>query len=394
MTRTPSRTPKSQTEKVQAAKDQAAKDQAAKDQAAKAAPLPDAPKPHTPREQVIEIGAEPLTVRFMQRVLFVMLAVACAFLAYKLLSLWLLIFGAILIATVLRALAEPLMKYARFPAPAAVLTVFVAVLVFVGVTFYLFGRELVEQAQMVSAQLPAAWASLQVRLQATDIGRAVQGQIGALGKDAGGALSNLPVIASNVAASLAELLVASIAGITLAIRPGRYRNGLVMLFPTKHHARLRNGMNAAGRALRGWFTAQFIAMVIVGTLIGVLLSLAGVKSALALGLLAGIAQFVPLVGQVVSAGCGLLLASVYGWQTMAWTLAIYVGVSQLEANLISPFVQRRVNDIPIVLSLFAVIGFAGLLGPIGVLYAMPITVVLYTLVRKIYLENHHDSETS
>ncbi len=335
----------------------------------------------------------PLSTWFIQRVLFVLLAIAGACLAFKLLALWLLIFGAILIATVLRALAEPLIKYARLPAAVAVLTVFVAVVAFVSVTFYLFGRELVDQAQIVSAQVPAAWAAIQAKLQATDVGRAVQGQIASLGQQAAGALSNLPIIASNVAASMAELLVASIAGITLAIQPGRYRDGVVLMFPTRHHEKLRDGMNAAGQALRGWFTAQFIAMVIVGTLIGVLLSIVGLPSAVALGLLAGIAQFVPLVGQVASTGCGLLLASVLGWETMAWTLAVYFGVAQLEANLISPYVQRRINEIPIVLSLFAVIGFAGLLGPLGVLYAMPITVVLYTLVRKVYLEHRDVEET-
>jgi predicted PurR-regulated permease PerM len=339
-------------------------------------------------------GDPPLSNRFVQRVLFVLLAIAAACLAFKLLSLWLLVFGAILIATVLRALAEPLIRYARFPQAVAVLTVFVAVLAFVGITFYLFGRELVEQAQIVSAQIPKAWAAIQAKLQATVVGRAVQGQIATLGQQAGGALSNLPIIASNVAASLAELLVATIAGITLAIQPGRYRDGVVMLFPTRHHDKLREGMNAAGQALRGWFTAQFIAMVIVGTLIGVLLSIVGLPSAVALGLLAGIAQFVPLVGQVASTACGLLLASVLGWPTMALTLAIYFGVSQLEANLISPYVQRRINEIPIVLSLFAVIGFAGLLGPLGVLYAMPITVVLYTLVRKLYVDHRDNGEAA
>lgn len=336
---------------------------------------------------------QPLNTRFVQRVLFCLLAVAGAFLAFKLLALWLLIFGAILIATVLRALAEPLIKYARFPPAVAVLTVFVAVVAFISVTFYLFGRELVDQAAIVSAQMPAAVAAIQAKLQATVVGRAVQGQIASLGQQASGALSNLPIIASNVAASMAELLVATIAGITLAIQPGRYRDGIVLLFPTKHHDKLRDGMNAAGQALRGWFTAQFIAMVIVGTLIGVLLSVVGLPSAVALGLLAGIAQFVPLVGQVVSTACGLLLASVLGWDKVAWALVVYVVVAQTEANLISPYVQRRINEIPIVLSLFAVIGFAGLLGPLGVLYAMPITVVLYTLVRKVYLEHRDTEET-
>ena len=59
-------------------------------------------------------------------------------------------------------------------------------------------------------------------------------------------------------------------------------------------------------------------------------------------------------------------------------------MSQLEANIITPTVQKRIASVPRLLTLFAVIGFAGLLGPIGILYAMPLTVILYTLIMRFY----------
>jgi predicted PurR-regulated permease PerM len=47
-------------------------------------------------------------------------------------------------------------------------------------------------------------------------------------------------------------------------------------------------------------------------------------------------------------------------------------------------VQRSIASIPVIVTLFAVIGFAGLLGAMGVLFAMPLTVIIYTLVRRLY----------
>ena len=47
-------------------------------------------------------------------------------------------------------------------------------------------------------------------------------------------------------------------------------------------------------------------------------------------------------------------------------------------------VQRSIASIPVIVTLFAVIGFAGLLGPMGVLFAMPLTVIIYTLIRRLY----------
>lgn len=334
-------------------------------------------------------GASPnpgtgLTAGFMQRVAFVLLAVAGALLAYHLMSLWIIIFGAIVIAVVLRAIAEPLMKYGRLSAPLAVLAAVLLVLGLIVTTFYLFGREIVVQVQTLWMQIPAAWGALQVRLQALGLNDEVQGQIKSLGQQAGGAASQIPLIAGNVLGVIANFLVALVAGIVLAVNPGQYRDGVVFLFPDRFKPRVKDAMNVAGHALRKWFIGQFISMLLVGGLTGLGLFLLGVPSAIALGMVSGLAQFVPIVGPVVSAGPGLLLAGVAGWQVFLSALAIYVGVSQLEANIITPWVQNRIASVPMVLTLFAVVGFAGLLGPVGVLYAMPLTVVLYTLAMRFY----------
>lgn len=329
-------------------------------------------------------SSDGLTPGFMQRVLFVLVAIAGAALVFKLMGLWLLIFGAVVIATVLRALAGPLIKYTPLSDTWAVLIVLVVVLAFLVVTISLFGFQIAEQAHVLSKTLPAAWDSLQTKLEALPIGPQIKAQFDQLGHQAGGVVSKLPLIAGNVFSSLANVFVALIAGIILAINPGRYRDGVVFLMPDRHKDRMRDAMNTAGGALRLWFIGQFISMVLVGTLTGIGLSIIGLPSAVTLGLLAGLAQFIPLVGPIVSAGPGVLLAAMSGWQTVVWTLVIYTGVSHLESNFITPMVQRRIADIPIIVTLFAVVGFAGLMGPMGVLFAMPLTVIIYTLINKLY----------
>ncbi len=264
------------------------------------------------------------------------------------------------------------------------LAALILLLAVLSATLYLFGREIALQAQALTTQISGAWANLQAQLAANEIGRLIQSQVATLGQQAGGALSKLPLIAGNVLSSLADFLVALIGGIILAVNPGRYRDGVVFLFPTRHHERIRDGMNAAGQALRLWFIGQFLSMIIVGTAVSIGLTIIGRPSAVALGLLAGLAQFIPLVGATTSACIGVLLAAVDGAGAAAATLAVYTVVSQTEANFITPLIQRRVAEVPMVLTLFAVIGFAGLLGPIGVVFAMPLTVMLYTLVRRAY----------
>jgi len=184
---------------------------------------------------------------------------------------------------------------------------------------------------------------------------------------------------------MANLLVTVIGGIFLAMHPGKYRDGAVLLFPKGEREHARETLNACGRSLKMWLVAQVFSMVLVGSLTGIGLTIVGVRSSLALGLVAGIAQFIPILGPVISAVPGLLLAASQDWQTFFWAMAVYVAVSQLESNFITPMVQKRVTSVPTVITLFAVIAFGVLLGPLGVLFATPLTVVAFTLVMSLYV---------
>lgn len=54
------------------------------------------------------------------------------------------------------------------------------------------------------------------------------------------------------------------------------------------------------------------------------------------------AQFVPIVGPIAAAAPALVVAATGGMQMLLLTLALFVGGSQLEANLITPLVQKNV----------------------------------------------------
>ncbi|GGZ28747.1 AI-2E family transporter [Asticcacaulis endophyticus] len=329
--------------------------------------------------------SEGVTAGFIQRVLFILLIVALSALALKLVSIWLLIFGAIIVAVILRAVSEPLIRYLKVPEPVSILLALVILIAGLTGAFYFFGWQISRQIEDLWQQMPAAWDRLEVQINGTPTGTFVHEQIDSLGQKAGQLISMAPKIAGEVFATLANLVVAIVGGIFLAMRPGSYRDGIVMLFPKSQRALTKECLNDSGKSLQMWLLAQAFSMVLVGSLTAIGLSIVGVESALALGLISGLAQFVPIVGPIVSAGPGLLLAGSEGLPTFLWALAIYVGVSQLESNVITPMVQKHVASIPTVVTLFAVIAFGTLLGPMGILFATPLTVVIYTLVLKLYV---------
>ena len=320
---------------------------------------------------------------FVRRVLIALALVALAALLWRLSGVLLLLFGAVVVAVVLRAAAD--LVAARTPVPErwALPAAGLAILLALGLLGLLFGSQVAGQVEQLSGRLPSALDSLTRRF-------GVEGGLGGLlqGKGSGVAGDLASRAASAGAAVLggfADLLLVVAGGVFLASDPGRYRRGFVELFPPGQHGRVEGTLEAAGRALRLWLVGKLAAMALVGALTALLLWLAGVPSPLALGLLAGLAEFVTFVGPLLAGAVVLLAAATAGTGTLLWALAAVVVIQTAESNAITPLVQQRAVDLPPVLSLFAVVAAGVLFGTLGLLFGVPLAVVLYVAVKKLYV---------
>jgi predicted PurR-regulated permease PerM len=127
-------------------------------------------------------------------------------------------------------------------------------------------------------------------------------------------------------------------------------------------------------------------MTIVGVLTATGLAIAGVPLALALGVLAGLLDFIPVVGPVLAIVPGIVLALSVDPHTAAWAAAVYIAVQQLENHLIVPMAQRWSVNLPPAISVLSILTLGVLFGVMGVLFGMPLTVVAMVLIKKLYVE--------
>jgi predicted PurR-regulated permease PerM len=137
--------------------------------------------------------------------------------------------------------------------------------------------------------------------------------------------------------------------------------------------------------LRLWLGAQVIAMLMVGVLIGGGALLIGIPSPFALGLIFGLAEFVPVVGPVARAVPVLLVAVGQGWEMTFWALGLVVIVQQVESNLIMPLASGHAVQLPPAVGLFAVVAMGVLFGPLGLVLGYPLAVVVDVAVRRLYV---------
>jgi predicted PurR-regulated permease PerM len=291
----------------------------------------------------------------------------------------------VVVATVFRAVAERLCKLAGIPNRIAVGLAIVIVLGTVAAMIAIFGAQITRQVDTLREALPAAWRALEARMGDFGLGEQLKRLAESIRAPGAGSLSAFGRTILSIGSGLADLLVVIVAGIFLATQPRFYMSGAVKLVPPAKRALALEAMLESERALRLWLRGQLIAMVVVGLLTGLGLWALGMPSALALGLLAGLLEFIPFAGPILAAIPAILLALAVSPELALWVVLLYVVIQQFEGNLLTPLVQQYAVDLPGVVLLFSLIGFGMIFGTLGVILAAPLSVVTYVLVKRLYV---------
>jgi predicted PurR-regulated permease PerM len=308
----------------------------------------------------------------------------------RLADVLLMAFGAVLVGVLLHALADLLQRLAKLNRLVALtLSVFIIVLV-LGLTVWAFGSQAASQFANLSQLLPRAWANLHQRLGAGSFGGAIVKQLDGWSPPDGWLLGAGSRLATNTAAALGGSVIVIFAGLYLAYHPQSYLQGLLRLVPVRARRRTETVLFAVHDGLKQWLAGQVLSMILVGVTTDAGLALAGAPSPVALGIIAGIGQFVPVIGPMAAAVPGLLAALTIGPETVGWTALVYLVACQAEANLITPLILRQMAELPMAVTLFAVLAMGVLLGPLGVLFATPLAVALYVVVKMVYVEGLMD----
>jgi predicted PurR-regulated permease PerM len=137
------------------------------------------------------------------------------------------------------------------------------------------------------------------------------------------------------------------------------------------------------QTLAGFVHGQALVCLILAVYYGTALSVAGLESALALGLLIGVLAIVPVAGAATGFALSVGLAALqYGtWTKVAFVCGIFIFGQTIEANLLTPkLVGDRIHLHPVWV-IFALLAGGKLFGFIGVLVSVPAAAVIGVLVR-------------
>ncbi|MCW8194047.1 AI-2E family transporter [Proteobacteria bacterium 005FR1] len=309
---------------------------------------------------------------------FIVAAIAAAlFILWHLGSILMLTFGGVVIAVVIRLAADPLAHLLNVRERWASVIVLLVIFSLLAVATYFFGNKVVSQFGELKQRLPQAFGQ-------------IMGYFGAGGEEPFEpekvlSASRLITAASSTYTFAVDFILVLLVAVYLSFNPSLYRRGFLNLVPPKYRDQSCIAMSTAGEGLRGWLQGQLVSMATVGVLTGLGLWLVGVPLALSLGLIAGLLEFIPIIGPFLAAIPGILLALTVNPTAAVYAAVVYFAVQQLETNLITPLAQRWAVSLPPALGLVGLVIFGSLFGLPGLLFAAPLTVVLMVLVQRFYM---------
>ncbi len=141
--------------------------------------------------------------------------------------------------------------------------------------------------------------------------------------------------------------------------------------PRRYRHDARAFWDALGRALSRYLAGLGLVLAIQGALSAVALALIGVPYPLALGAWVSITAVIPYLGAWIGAVPALLVAFSISPGTAALTGLLFLGIQQLEGNVLTPRIQAQTIKVPPILVFLGVIAGGALAGLLGVLLAVP-----------------------
>jgi predicted PurR-regulated permease PerM len=177
----------------------------------------------------------------------------------------------------------------------------------------------------------------------------------------------------------------------------KFPKSLADIVPFKYRKDTAEILRETDEVLSSYIVGRFILTALMSVLLLIGLLIIGLPSALLLTLIAGILNFIPFIGPILSAVPILLVAFTESPMMALWALLILVAAQQIEENWLAPVVYGKKMDIHPLTTIIVVLVGAHLAGVVGLILSIPFYMAVKIAVRhvyQLYLLNRYEPEST
>jgi putative heme transporter len=175
-------------------------------------------------------------------------------------------------------------------------------------------------------------------------------------------------------------------GLYIMIDRDRLRGGLFAVVPRSHHIRLSRIMMNLETIVGSYLRGQLVTSVLMSLFTFLLLTACGVENALALAVIAGLADVLPYIGPLLSVGPAVLAALSRGPVVVAVVLVLMLAYEEFESRVLIPRIYGRALRLPSSVVLVALLAGGTLMGILGALLALPVAATVMMLIEELRVE--------
>jgi len=182
-------------------------------------------------------------------------------------------------------------------------------------------------------------------------------------------------------------------GIFLSLEEKIVERSLALIFPKKYEAYVLDLWKKIQKKVSGWFGVRILGCIFVGvTCFGAFL-LFNIKYPFALALLAGVLEFIPIVGPILTGIILFFLISLDSLLKAIFVLVFFIIIQQIEGNFLTPVLTKKFIGLPPALVLIALAIGGTLWGILGAILCVPLAGILFEFTRD-FLKKRKEGDTS
>jgi len=287
-------------------------------------------------------------------------------------------------------LLDPAINFLRkmwIPKMIAILLIYTSILGLLGVLIYLMAPIFIIELKQFSGYLPEYFNKVNPLLQqigidfANSFSELSSSLLGGLEKSSKSVISAIVAFFGGIASTIVILTISFF--LSLEDRgPERF---IAFISPKKYQEHIVTFFEKAQTKVAGWFGARIMACTFVGIAAFIIFYIFDIEYALMLSLLSGVLNFIPYIGPLLTAIILLVFVMVSSGSLFItlYVLLAFWAIQVIENSLLTPFLMKKMIDLPPVLVLISLLVGAKIFGFLGTIFIVPISGIVYEFIKEI-----------